>query len=380
MENKNNIGRTLPYAHGYAKTSHIISFDARCLPLAPRPAPSLNPPTKKNRHSSRRLAKQPLPRLPTRRLLALIQRGPLKRRRPPRAQRIHVAGPQVGQEVEQAEEERDENRHVHVPAVFQSRALDKRHLALDLLLDHVGDPHAVHAPRQHGADERSVDEVDGEGVLSEPEQPGVEARSVLLHQEDVRREVLELLRPVGPVGVVFRGLQRPLIRIVIILQQRPRHQDLAEQTMHRRTERPAMHRARRNQPVAIRRVRDVIRPQLAQHPHQERRDRRRQKEAGNTAERRFRNARERAVDVARLGLPDRLERAHVARHQREDGDADAALHEDADYGPLQEVGVVLGASAGARVEEDLVEGAREMGDDDGDGGETAQALGGGVSA
>lgn len=170
-------------------------------------------------------------------------------------------------------------------------------------------------------------------------------------------------------------LQRPLVRIVIILQQRPRHQDLAKQTMHRRAERPTMHRARRNQPVTIRRGGDIVRPQLAQHPHNTRREGRRQKEAGNPSERRFRDAAQRAVDVALLGLPDRLERAHVARHQGEDGDADAALHEDADYGPLQEVGVVVGAAARVGVEEDLVEGAREMGDDDGDGGETAEALG-----
>ncbi|KFZ17846.1 hypothetical protein V502_04379 [Pseudogymnoascus sp. VKM F-4520 (FW-2644)] len=78
--------------------------------------------------------------------------------------------PQVRQEVQEAEEQRDENSHVHVPAVFQARALDKRHLALDLLLHHRRDRHAVHAPRQHGADERAVDEVDGEGVLSQPEE------------------------------------------------------------------------------------------------------------------------------------------------------------------------------------------------------------------
>lgn len=39
--------------------------------------------------------------------------------------------------------------------------------------------------------------------------------------------------------------------------------------------------------------------------------------------------------------------------------------------------MVVGAAARVGVEEDLVEGAREMGDDDGDGGETAEALGGG---
>ena len=57
------------------------------------------------------------------------------------------------------------------------------------------------------------------------------------------------------------------------------------------------------------------------------------------------------------------------------------MYEDPDDGPLEEVGLVLGAAACVGVEEDLVEGAREMGDDDGDGGETAEALwGGGGSA
>lgn len=73
-------------------------------------------------------------------------------------------------------------------------------------------------------------------------------------------------------------------------------------------------------------------------------------------------------------MTDRLERAHVACHQGEDGDADAALYEDADYGPLQEVRVVFGLAACVGVEEDLVECARQMGDDDGDGGETSEAL------
>lgn len=36
--------------------------------------------------------------------------------------------------------------------------------------------------------------------------------------------------------------------------------------------------------------------------------------------------------------------------------------------------MVLGVAAGVRVEEDLVEGSCEMGDDHGDGGETTEAL------
>ncbi|KFY20813.1 hypothetical protein V493_07617 [Pseudogymnoascus sp. VKM F-4281 (FW-2241)] len=104
--------------------------------------------------------------------------------------------------------------------------------------------------------------------------------------------------------------------------------------MHRRAKRRPVRRTRPRQPETIRRLRNIIRPKLAQHPHYTRRDRSRQKETRNPTKRRFRDARQRSVNVARPALSDRLERAHVARHQREDGDADAALHEDAHDWPL----------------------------------------------
>ena len=75
-----------------------------------------------------------------------------------------------------------------------------------------------------------------------------------------------------------------------------------------------------------------------------------------------------------------LEGAHVAGDEGEDGDADAALHQDAEVGPLEEPR--RDAVAVGRVEETAVERAREMGHDDEDGGEAAEALrggGGGVS-
>ncbi|KFY02391.1 hypothetical protein V490_00525 [Pseudogymnoascus sp. VKM F-3557] len=256
-----------------------------------------------------------------RRLHTLIQRRPLKRRRPPRTQRINMRRPQISEEVQQHEEHRDENRHKRVPPVLQAGALGERHHPVNLLLDFIGDH-----------------EVDGEGVFTQSQQL-LAAQGILKSwrkedgdsDEDGGNEAAD---PDVAVDEIEGGLVVGELAVAEAV------------AMHRRAKRPTVRRARRSQPETLRRVGDIVRAQLAQHPHHERRNGRRQKEAGNPTKRRFRDAHQRAVNVARPGLADRLERAHVTSHQREDGDADATLHKDANYRPFQEVGLAGGIAAG----------------------------------
>lgn len=71
-------------------------------------------------------------------------------------------------------------------------------------------------------------------------------------------------------------------------------------------------------------------------PNQERRQHRRQEKSRYSPKRTLRNTYQRAFDVAGFRLANRLQGADVASYEGEDGDADAALEEDADYGPLED--------------------------------------------
>lgn len=169
-------------------------------------------------------------------------------------------------------------------------------------------------------------------------------------------------------------LQRPLVRVIIIGMVRPCQEDLSEQRRHGERPRRLIIGTRGPQPEAFGVVRDLIGAELGDEPHDERRHGGRQEEPGYASEGRLRDAAQGALDVAGLGLADGLQGADVARDEGEDGDADAAVDEDADDGPLQQAWCVVGEGTCVGVEEDCIEGSGEMGDDDGDGCETTEAL------
>lgn len=73
-------------------------------------------------------------------------------------------------------------------------------------------------------------------------------------------------------------------------------------------------------------------------PDDERREHGGQEEARDAPECGFRDGDQGAFDVVGFALSDRLQRADVAGDEGEDGDADAALEEDADDGPLEQTG------------------------------------------
>lgn len=89
-------------------------------------------------------------------------------------------------------------------------------------------------------------------------------------------------------------------------------------------------------------------------------------------QRRLADGRERRLLIALAAQLDGLERAHVARHEGEDGHADAALDQDPQVRQLHEArGRVL---RGGRAEELAVPGAREVGQHHEGGGDAAEAL------
>lgn len=155
---------------------------------------------------------------------------------------------------------------------------------------------------------------------------------------------------------------------------RPRQEDFLEQRRHRLRPRRLIIRSRGPQPEAVRVLRDFVGAELGDKPHDNRGHGGRQKEPGYASEGGLCDAGQGALDVAGVGLADGLQGADVARDEGEDGDADAAVDEDADDGPLQEAGYVVWEFAGVGPEEDWVEGSGEMCDDDGDGCETTEAL------
>lgn len=73
-------------------------------------------------------------------------------------------------------------------------------------------------------------------------------------------------------------------------------------------------------------------------PNQERRQHRRQEKSRYSPERTLRNTCQRAFNVAGFRLANGLQGADVAGYEGENGDADAALEEDANDGPLEDPG------------------------------------------
>lgn len=89
-----------------------------------------------------------------------------------------------------------------------------------------------------------------------------------------------------------------------------------------------------NQPHTLTIPRDLEHVHIRHTPNQERRQHSRQEQTGYATEGTFRDGHQSAFGIVGFALPDGLERAHVASYEGEDGDADAALKEDADNGPL----------------------------------------------
>lgn len=138
---------------------------------------------------------------------------------------VDVLGPEVSGRVEEHEPRGDPEPEAGAAGQAQDGAVD----GLALLVGDVGGhDDAVEQPGENGADERAMDEVDGEGVLAEPEEvtvgeraldrvgevdaerdedhaePGVRAWDIGVLGEDEERCVVEPLGPRHELGVVTR--------------------------------------------------------------------------------------------------------------------------------------------------------------------------------
>lgn len=203
----------------------------------------------------------------------------------------------------------------------------------------------------------------------EIEQQTADHAILLLHVDGAEDEHIDHHAPLQ------QGLQRPLVGIIMIRVPRPGGRDLMEERLEGGAKRRLAIRAGRRDPEALRLLCDGEGAELGDEPDEHGGEGGGQEEAGDAAEGGLCDAAEGALDVAHLGLADGLQGAHVARDEGEDGDADAAVQEDADDGPLQDARGVLGRGAVAGVEEGGIESAGEMGNDDGDGCQSSQALG-----
>lgn len=119
-------------------------------------------------------------------------------------------------------------------------------------------------------------------------------------------------------------------------------------------------------------LRNIKSPQLADQPNARRRNPSRKYQPRHTPERALGYALKGAVLLAGCQQADRLQSAHVAGDEREDGHADAALQQHADDGVLQEPWG--GAFGGGGLVDIIVEGAHEVCYEDGEGGDAAEGL------
>lgn len=87
-----------------------------------------------------------------------------------RTERINVIGPEVRKRVGQHEERWHNPHQVDEWQSGESWVANHHDLAFSLLLMEAGNLHTVHDPGHDGADKGTVNEVNGERVLSEPEQ------------------------------------------------------------------------------------------------------------------------------------------------------------------------------------------------------------------
>lgn len=162
--------------------------------------------------------------------------------------------------------------------------------------------------------------------------------------------------------------------IVQIVRGRPRRDNTPQQAPDRPPDARLPRRRAEGQPPAVPVLDNLIETELAHHETHRGRDRRGQHEPRDAAQRALADGDERGLLAALAAEPGGLQRAHVARHQREDGVADAALDEDPEEGELQEARRG-GGLAGEGREEFGVPGPREVCEDYRGGGEAAEALG-----
>lgn len=117
---------------------------------------------------------------------------------------------------------------------------------------------------------------------------------------------------------------------------------------------------------------DLKHAHLAHSPYDDGHDGGREEEARNAPEGALAYGGQGILGLAGATLADGLEGAHIAGDEGEDGDADAALGEDAEKGVLEEAGRL--AYGSGRGEEVAIKGANQMGEDDGCGSQTAKPL------
>lgn len=133
---------------------------------------------------------------------------------------------------------------------------------------------------------------------------------------------------VHPQAPAQQGQQRPLMAIVRVHRGRPGRDEAPQQGPHRPARVRLPRRRAHVQPPAVPALGDGVQAQLAGCEAHDRRGRRGQHEPRAAAQGAPADARERGLLAALAAEAEGLERAHVARHQREDGVADAALDED----------------------------------------------------
>lgn len=169
-----------------------------------------------------------------------------------------------------------------------------------------------------------------------------------------------------------QGKHRPLVRIVVVLVTGPGADILAEQVVHVGPEGREARGTRLGGPAGPRVARDAKGAEHGEDPGDAGGDGGGEDEAGHAAEGGLGEGEHGGLAVALAAELDGLEGAHVARDHAEDGDANAALEQHADVGPLQEEHRPVLGLGGA--EELVLEAAGDVGDDDEEGSQSSQAL------
>lgn len=166
--------------------------------------------------------------------------------------------------------------------------------------------------------------------------------------------------------------QRPLAVIVVVRGPRPRRDDAVHQIPQRLAEVRDPPRRLHVDPPAVLVLGHGVQAHLGHEPRHARRRRGGEHEPRDPPQRRLADGREGRLLVALATELDGLQRAHVARHEREDGHADAALDQDPQVRQLHEArGRVL---LRGRAEQLAVPGAGEVGQHHESGGNATEAL------
>lgn len=186
--------------------------------------------------------------------------------------------------------------------------------------------------------------------------PKSKARHDPIPRSHVRRGHHERVNPHTPLE---QRQQRPLAIIIIVPSPGPRRDDAVNQVAQSLAEvRDPVGRLHIDPPTVLM-LSNRIKSHLSHEPRHRRRRGRGEHEARDPPQRRLADGREGRLLVALAAQLDGLQRAHVARHEGEDGHADAALDQDPQVRQLHEArGRVF---LGCRAEELAVPGAGEVG-------------------